>query len=63
MLDVTDIEKVERGDIAVVIGKSGGVEISVCDVAEQAGTISTEVLNRLGTRLKRVVLGVGSYAG
>ncbi|MFZ7104106.1 MAG: serine racemase VanT catalytic subunit [Peptococcaceae bacterium] len=59
MVDVTDIEKVERGDTAVVIGKSGGVEISVCDVAEQAGTISTEVLSRLGTRLERVVLGAG----
>jgi len=53
MVDVTDIEKVERGDIAVVIGKSGGAEISACDVAEQAGTSSTEVLSRLGIRLNR----------
>lgn len=59
MVDVTDIEKVERGDTAVVIGKSGGAEIRARDVAEQAGTISIEVLSRLGTRLERIILGEG----
>lgn len=52
-VDITDIENVKRGDTAVVIGKSGGVEITACDVAEQAGTISTEILSRLSGRIER----------
>ncbi len=63
MVDVTGIEGVRRGDIAVIIGKSGKAEITACEIAEQAGTVSTEILSRLGTRLERVVLGAGSNAG
>lgn len=63
MVDVTDIEGVRQGDIAVIIGKSGKAEITACEIAEQAGTVSTEVLSRLGVRLERIVLGAGSYAG
>ncbi|MHB1296874.1 MAG: alanine racemase C-terminal domain-containing protein [Anaerolineae bacterium] len=53
IVDVTDIETVERGDIAVVIGKSGEAEITACDIATQVGTISNEILGRLGIRLNR----------
>lgn len=53
LLDVTDIPAVVSGDIAVFIGKSGNQEITACDVAEQAGTISNEILSRLGERLER----------
>ena len=60
MVDVTDIEGVRQDDIAVIIGKSGKAEITACEIAEQAGTVSPEILSRLGTRLERVVLGAGS---
>jgi len=53
MVDVTDIEKVSRGDIAVVIGKYGKAEITAYDIATQSGTISAEILGRLGIRLER----------
>ncbi len=53
LLDVTDIPSVISGDIAVFIGKSGNREITACDIAEQTGTISNEVLSRLGERLER----------
>lgn len=56
LLDVTDIPSVVSRDIAVFIGKSGGREITACDIAEQAGTISNEVLSRLGGRLERVLV-------
>jgi serine/alanine racemase len=55
MVDVTSRETVKRGDTVVVIGTSGGLEISACDVAEQAGTISTEILSRLGSRLEHFI--------
>ena len=54
MIDVTDIPDVQSGDIAVIIGTSGEEEITACDIAEQTGTISNEVLSRLGSRLERM---------
>jgi len=56
MADVSGIEDVKQGDIAVIIGKSDKAEITACEIAEQAGTVSTEILSRLGRRLGRVVL-------
>lgn len=55
LLDITDIPSATPGDIAVFIGKSGSMEITACDIAEQAGTISNEVLSRLGKRLERTL--------
>lgn len=63
MVDVSGIEDVKQGDIAVIIGKSDKTEITACEIAEQAGTVSTEILSRLGRRLERVVLGKGNHAG
>lgn len=56
LVDVSHIPHVKSGDIAVVIGKSGQEEISVCDLAGQTGTITNEILSRLGSRLERVVI-------
>jgi serine/alanine racemase len=52
--DVTEISGVQRGDIAVLIGKSGDAEISAGELAENADTITNEILSRLGERLTRV---------
>lgn len=52
-----------QGDIAVIIGKSGKAEVTACEISEQAGTVSTKILGRLGARLERVVLGALNYAG
>ncbi|NCC69828.1 MAG: alanine racemase, partial [Clostridia bacterium] len=56
MVDITAIPGVQSGDDAVLIGKSGGAEITACELAAQTGTISNEILSRLGSRLERVVL-------
>lgn len=53
MVDISNIPGVKTGDIAVMIGKSGGAEITACDLADQTGTISNEILSRLGGRLER----------
>ncbi len=55
MADITDIPDVKSGDVAVVIGKSGEKEIPVYDLAEESGTITNEVLSRLGSRLNRIL--------
>lgn len=56
IVDVSAIPGVRSGDVAVLIGKSGEMEISVCDLAKKAGTITNEILSRMGTRLGRVVV-------
>ena len=53
MVDVTEIPSIKCGDEAVIIGKSGSLEISVYDIAEECGTITNEILSRLGSRLDR----------
>jgi serine/alanine racemase len=54
LIDVTAVRKVKPGDEIVIIGKSGEQEITACDIARWAGTISNEILSRLGKRLERV---------
>lgn len=56
MVDVTDIPQVQAGDTATLIGSMGEERISVCDLAQQAGTISNEILSQLGTRLTRIIV-------
>ena len=56
LIDVTEIPDTEAGDVAVFIGKSGEEEITACDLAEKSGTISNEILSRLGTRPERIVV-------
>lgn len=54
LLDVSGIRNVSAGDEAVFIGRSGNLKISACEMAKRAGTISNEILSRLGNRLERV---------
>lgn len=51
IVDVTGIPGVRAGESAVVIGRSGGEEITAYEIAKEAGTITNEVLSRLGRRL------------
>jgi alanine racemase len=54
MVDVTDLSEVRAGDEAVLIGRQGAEEITADEVAETQGTISYEVLCRIGPRVPRV---------
>ena len=56
LVDITGIPGVKQGDVAMVIGRSGDREISVYDLAEQEGTITNEIVSRLGSRLERVLI-------
>lgn len=57
LIDVTGIPDVHAGDAAVLIGTADGRTISAYDLAEETGTITNEVLSRLGPRLARVAVG------
>jgi alanine racemase len=56
MVDVTDLPEVSVGDEAVLIGRQGAEEITADEVAELQGTISYEILCRIGPRVPRVYL-------
>ncbi|MEX2569783.1 MAG: alanine racemase [Gemmatimonadota bacterium] len=55
-VDLSSVPGAEVGDVATLIGEDGGERITVDDVAGICGTISYEILTRLGTRLPRVYL-------
>ena len=55
LVDISNIKNVVVGDIAVVVGKSDNLAISVYDITEQSDTITNEILSRLGTRLERII--------
>lgn len=54
LVDVTDIEEVRGGDVAVLIGRSGQEELTVYEMAARCHTITNEILSRLGNRLERI---------
>jgi len=52
MLDVTEIEDVQIGDEAVLIGRSGNCVIYAEELAKNSGSITNELFSRLGARLE-----------
>lgn len=55
-VDVTDIPNVRVGSEAVLIGAAGGKKIFAPQLAGACGTITNELLSRMGARLKNVTL-------
>ena len=51
LVDVTGLDEVSPGDIVTLIGRDGGQEIQAEEAAERCGTITNELLSRLGKRL------------
>ncbi len=50
-VDITDAEGVSLGDIATLVGAEGHDELSAPAVADSSGSISNELLCRMGVRL------------
>lgn len=57
LVDVTDAPQVTPGDVATLIGADGHEAIPAEAVAAQCGTITNELLARLGPRLGLVLTG------
>ncbi|NLT14663.1 MAG: serine racemase VanT catalytic subunit [Clostridiales bacterium] len=55
VIDVTGIEDAGPGDIVTIIGRDGEDAIRCEDMAESCGTITNEILSRLGARLPRII--------
>jgi len=54
MIDVSEIPEVTVGDEVVLMGRQGQEEISCAELAERAGTITWEIITRVGSRVRRV---------
>lgn len=54
-VDVTDISEVQLGDVATFIGEDGEERILAAEVADDAESITNELLSRKGRRLNVVV--------
>ena len=54
VVDITDIENVRVGDVSTIISAEAGSSVSAPEAANAAGTISNELLSRLGDRLEIV---------
>jgi alanine racemase len=54
MIDVSNVNNVQVGDEVVLMGRDGSEEISCVELAEKAGTITWEIITRIGTRVRRV---------
>jgi alanine racemase len=56
MIDVSHVPDAAVGDEVVLLGRQGNEEISVTELAEQADTITWEIVTRIGSRVRRVYL-------
>jgi alanine racemase len=54
MIDVSNIDNVQVGDEVVLMGRDGSEDISCAELAEKAGTITWEIITRIGARVRRV---------
>ena len=51
LVDVTGVPKARAGDVVTLIGRDGKECIPVEEIARRCGTITNEILSRLGSRL------------
>jgi len=54
MIDVSQIDKVQVGDEAVLMGRDRNEEVSCAELAGKAGTITWEIITRIGSRVGRI---------
>lgn len=54
-VDLTDIREASVGDLVTLIGRDSEDELTAAEVADRAGSISNELLSRMGRRLKITV--------
>ncbi len=54
VIDVSGLDDVEVGDDVVLMGRDGSEEIPCSELGEKAGTITWEIITRIGARVRRV---------
>jgi VCBS repeat-containing protein len=54
MVDVTSIDGVRQGDTVTIIGQDGREVITAGQIAQRCGTVTNEIVSRIGNRVERV---------
>ena len=54
VVDISHLESVAVGEEVVLLGRQGDEEIPTSELAERAGTITWEIVTRIGSRVRRV---------
>lgn len=54
VIDVSGLRDVQVGDDVVLMGRDGSEEISCAELGEKAGTITWEIITRIGARVRRI---------
>ena len=54
VIDVTEFDDVQAGDDVILMGRDEAEEISCAELSERAGTITWEMITRIGARVRRV---------
>jgi alanine racemase len=54
VVDVSELDGVQVGDDVVLMGRDGTEEIPCSELGEKAGTITWEIVTRIGVRVRRV---------
>lgn len=57
LIDITDLDNVEKGDEVVMIGQQGELEVSVASFSELSNQLNYELLTRLPYEIPRKVIG------
>ena len=56
VIDVSGLDYVQVGDDVILMGRDGSEQISCAELSERAGTITWEIVTRIGVRVSRVYL-------
>jgi alanine racemase len=54
VIDVSGFDDVQAGDDVILMGRDGAEEIPCAELGQRAGTISWEIVTRIGARVRRV---------
>ena len=54
VIDVSAVGDVQVGNDVVLMGREGNEEVSCAELGEKAGTISWEIITRIGARVRRI---------
>ncbi len=57
MVDVTNVETVNQGDVVTIIGQENGQRVTVDTISRMAHSINNETLSAFGARLPRLIKG------
>lgn len=56
IVEVTSIDGVQQGDVVTIIGQDGMEIITAGQIAKRCGTVTNEIVSRIGSRVERVYI-------